>query len=154
MNQYELCVELIKVREKFHENKEYSDETTLAYFEGSVEKIDYYFKNSEWKDDYLFYSMGYYDNKRTNLIKYRYNESEKFMNQHSVKLMNSLTQKWINKDESLSMTEMFLHEKNHKEHYKALLYKLKNGKGLPNEKKLAEFLVNSPQEKVYWFVCR
>jgi len=136
MNHYELSIELIKIREQFHQ-QHYDDETTRNYFYGSVKQIHNYFMNSDWRKNYLFCSMGYFDNNKSNLIQYQYNEDVGCMSTYAISLMESLTQNWINEEESLSMTEMFLHEDNHDEHYKALFYKL-NGSEL--KEKLNEFI--------------
>lgn len=149
MNHYELSKELIKIREQYY-HQEYTDETTRNYFDGSVKQIHNYFMNSKWRNNYLFFSMGYFDNRKTNLIQYQYNTDNGCMTPFAIELMESLTQKWINVEGSISITEMFLHEKNQGEHYKALFYKL-NDKRLND--KLDEFIYLNLSE-INWDISR
>lgn len=120
LNHYSLSEKLLEVRANFAKG-EYSEESTNTYFRETIKHIHHYYcSDKDRKSNYLFCSIGYIDENKTKLIPYKYNDE--ILNKYHIDLIEELTKKWINKQGSISITEMFLHKETVNEHYKALLY--------------------------------
>ncbi|WEK36470.1 MAG: hypothetical protein P0Y53_03070 [Candidatus Pseudobacter hemicellulosilyticus] len=132
MNHYSLARYLLKPRADFL-RRPFDEASINLYFGESTGLIHDYFMNTSWAPDYLFSSIGFFDNGKAVLTPYRFNSA--VLGDYHEGLMGKLTE-WINENEAISITKMFLHDKTVQENYCAILH---NNRDLKNRFK--EFIV-------------